>query len=66
MLNRLMAPFFNKFRVPSMILVVPAFALAILAARGLERLGREGVPAALLDVISFNASIQKNKNIKIN
>ncbi len=40
------APFFNKFRVPSMILVVPAFALAILAARGLERLGREGVPAS--------------------
>jgi hypothetical protein len=27
-------PFFNKFRVPSMILVVVAFALAILAARG--------------------------------
>ena len=27
-------PFFNKFRVPSMILVVPAFALAVLAARG--------------------------------
>lgn len=40
------APFFNKFRVPSMILVVPAFALAILAARGAARLGREGVPAA--------------------
>lgn len=38
-------PFFNKFRVPSMILVVPAFALAILAARGVERLGRESMPA---------------------
>lgn len=27
-------PFFNKFRVPSMILVLPAFALSLLAARG--------------------------------
>ena len=32
-------PFFNKFRVPSMVLVVPAFALALLAARGLVRAG---------------------------
>jgi hypothetical protein len=38
-------PFFDKFRVPSMILVVPAFALAVLAARGLARLGG-GVPPA--------------------
>ncbi len=30
-------PFFNKFRVPSMILVLPAFALAILTARGAAR-----------------------------
>lgn len=36
-------PYFDKFRVPSMILVLPAFALAILAARGLARLGG-GVP----------------------
>ena len=27
-------PYFNKFRVPSMILVLPAFAVALLAARG--------------------------------
>ncbi len=27
-------PFFNKFRIPSMILIVVAFALAVLAARG--------------------------------
>lgn len=32
-------PFFNKFRVPSMVLVVPAFALAVLAARGLAHAG---------------------------
>ncbi len=38
-------PYFNKFRVPSMILVLPAFALAVLAARGLARLG-DGVPPA--------------------
>lgn len=38
-------PYFNKFRIPSMILVVPAFALAILAARGLARLGEAPVPA---------------------
>lgn len=50
-------PFFNKFRVPSMILVVPAFALAILAARGVERLGRESVPAGrpLLAPIALGA-----------
>lgn len=30
-------PFFNKFRIPSMILVVVAFAVAILAARGAAR-----------------------------
>ncbi|MBK8166509.1 MAG: hypothetical protein IPK64_11195 [bacterium] len=38
-------PYFDKFRVPSMILVVPAFALAILAARGQARLAG-GVPPA--------------------
>lgn len=38
-------PYFDKFRVPSMILVVPAFALALLAARGAARLG-EGAPTA--------------------
>ncbi len=50
-------PFFNKFRVPSMILVVPAFALAILAARGLARLGQGGVPATrpLLAPIALGA-----------
>ncbi|MBK9472985.1 MAG: hypothetical protein IPO18_11990 [bacterium] len=37
-------PFFNKFRIPSMILVVPAFALAVLAARGLARLGEGAQP----------------------
>lgn len=37
-------PYFNKFRVPSMILVVPAFALALLAARGLARLGEGAAP----------------------
>ncbi|MBM4131504.1 YfhO family protein, partial [bacterium] len=36
-------PYFNKLRVPSMILVIPAFALAVLAARGLARLSA-GVP----------------------
>jgi len=33
-------PFFNKFRVPSMILIVPAFAVSILAALGAARLAR--------------------------
>ncbi len=33
-------PFFNKFRVPSMILILPAFAAAILAPIGATRLAR--------------------------
>ncbi|MBK7046365.1 MAG: hypothetical protein IPH48_07575 [bacterium] len=37
-------PYFNKFRIPSMILIVPAFALAVLAARGLARLGEGAQP----------------------
>ena len=31
-------PFFNKFRVPSMILILPAFLLAVAAARGAQTL----------------------------
>ena len=33
-------PYFNKFRIPSMILVLPAFAAAILAPLGATRLAR--------------------------
>jgi hypothetical protein len=39
-------PFFNKFRVPSMVLVVPAFALALLAARGLARVDAAPAPVS--------------------
>ncbi len=35
-------PYFNKFRVPSMILVLVQFSVAMLAAVGLERLARAG------------------------
>ncbi len=35
-------PFFNKFRVPSMILILPALAVAILAPLGAVRLASEG------------------------
>jgi len=38
-------PYFNKFRVPSMILVLVQFSVAVLAALGLERLARTA-PAA--------------------
>ena len=49
-------PFFNKFRIPSMIMVLMAFAVAVLAARGLAAL-QEGVkpfgrPAVLPAVLA--------------
>ncbi len=37
-------PYFNKFRVPSMILVLVQFSVAVLAALGLERLARSAPP----------------------
>ncbi|PID81542.1 hypothetical protein CSB20_02560 [bacterium DOLZORAL124_64_63] len=39
-------PFFNKFRVPSMILILPAFAAAILAPLGATRLAGSGAGTA--------------------
>jgi hypothetical protein len=47
-------PFFNKFRVPSMILILPAFAAAVLAPLGAARLassplqGRSGLVVPLI------------------
>lgn len=38
-------PFFNKFRVPSMILVLPAFVLAVLAPRGIAAWAQAPAPA---------------------
>lgn len=53
-------PFFNKFRVPSMILILPAFGVALLAPRGLADLvdgrqvwGRAGVLPAVLAAIGL-------------
>jgi len=37
-------PFFNKFRVPSMILILPAFGVALLAPRGLAALAQGQAP----------------------
>lgn len=34
-------PYFNKFRVPAMILILPTFALALLAALGADALARD-------------------------
>ncbi|MHB8078243.1 MAG: hypothetical protein ACYDIE_03180 [Candidatus Krumholzibacteriia bacterium] len=36
-------PYFNKFRVPAMILILPTFALALLAALGADTLARDPV-----------------------
>jgi hypothetical protein len=47
-------PFFNKFRIPSMILITVAFALAILAPRGVAAWQKDeehGIPSRVLPVL---------------
>lgn len=39
-------PFFNKFRVPSMILILAAFAAVVLASHGVAALGRDEIRAS--------------------